>query len=71
MVVGYLAIVKHFLRLRQTTWPFAAIRLEWEQRSNLREELLDTLQSGRHLGIDIIAKESGIYTRISGDMFLV
>ena len=71
MVISHLAIVKHLLGFRQTSSTLTTIRFERKQGRNLWKEILDTLQSSRYLGINIVAKESGIYTRIGGNMLLI
>ena len=61
MVVGDLGIIEHFLRLQQNG-SF--------QRFRKGFIITQSFQYARALGINIIAKESGIYTRVSGDWII-
>ena len=71
MVIRDLAIIKDLLGFGQTASTFATVCLEGEQWCYLWEVVLNTAQGGRHLGIDVVAEESGIHTRIGSDMLFV
>ena len=71
MVVSNLAIIKDLLGLGQTACAFAAIGLERKERCDLWEVVLNTAQSGRHLRVDVVTKESGIHTWVGSHVLLV
>ena len=62
VVVGHLRVVEHFLRFQQG----GAC-----QGCRQRLVVAQPLQDARTLGIDVIAEEGGIDTRIGGDLLLI
>ena len=62
MVVGHLAVVEYLLRLEER-FP--------GQCARINGIIFQSLQNFRTLGIDVIAQESGIHTRIGGHLLFI